>query len=374
MRIGIDARFYGQSGVGRYLRNLIVNLRKIDKKNEYFIFLLAKDYKNFQETNNFKKVLADFKWYGFAEQFKYPGLLKKIKLDLMHFPHFNVPIFYQGKFIVTIHDLIHQHFQTKQASMLNPLIYNFKQFGYKKVFKSAISKSEKILVPSNNVSEFLVKEWGIKASKITITQEGVDEDILSIDKKISKDEIYKVLKKFGIRLPFIYYVGNAHPHKNVEGLIKSFLRLKNNHKNLQLVLSGFDHFFWQRIKKEFQDQDKDIIYTNQVTDEELVALYKGSEVFVLPSFEEGFGIPLLEAMACKTPIVSSSGGSLKEVGADAVVYFNPSDLSDMTSKIALVVESKKLRNDLIKKGLQRVKIFSWKKLAQITLGEYQRCG
>ena len=371
MRIGIDARFYSQSGVGRYLRNLILNLRKIDEKNEYFIFLLPEDYTDFNEEKNFNKVLADFKWYGFAEQFKFPALINKFELDLMHFPHFNTPIFYQGKFVVTIHDLIHQHFQSKRASMLNPLIYNFKQVGYKRVFKNAITKSEKIFVPSINVSDLLIKEWGIKSDKIIVTSEGVDENILLINKKISKDKIDQILKKFSINWPYIYYVGNAHPHKNVEGLIKVFTELKNKHKNLKLVLSGFDHFFWQRIKEEFRD--KDIIYTGQVSDEQLVALYKRAKVFVLPSFEEGFGIPLLEAMACGVPVVSSRGGSLPEVGSNAAIYFNPFDINDMESKIDKLLKSQKQRDDLIKKGRERMKLFSWEKLSNLTLEEYERC-
>src|SRR5260221_13484772 len=107
MKIVIDARMIEESGIGRYLRNLIYNLQKIDVKNEYQILLLKENFSKYTFRNNFKKVVADFKWYGISEQLKLPKLLQDLKPDLVHFPHFNTPIFFEGKFIVTIHDLIH---------------------------------------------------------------------------------------------------------------------------------------------------------------------------------------------------------------------------------------------------------------------------
>lgn len=369
MKIGIDARLYMESGVGRYLRNLITNLQKIDKKNEYFIFLLPKDYQQFETTQNFQKVEADFSWYGFAEQFKFPKLLNQFKLDLIHFPHFNIPIFYNGKFVVTIHDLIHQHHVMKRATTLNPLTYKFKQFGYKKVFKHAVQKSEKILVPSHYVKNLLFKEWGVRNEKITVTCEAVDDQMLKMSDKIKKERIDKILETLHIRQPFLFYVGNAHPHKNVEGLIKAFLILKSKYPNLQLVLSGQDHYFWQRIKEE--NQHENIIFTGQVSEEQLIALYKGAQAFVQPSFEEGFGIPLLEAMALGCPVVSSSFGSLSEIGGEACLYFNPKDSEDMVLKITSILNDKKLRDDLISKGGKRYKKFQWNQLVRQTLEVYE---
>lgn len=368
MKIGIDTRFFNESGVGRYLRNLIKNLQVLDSTNQYFILLLKKDYNEFKETKNFKKVLADFRWYGFAEQFKLPKLLKQLKLDLVHFPHFNVPIFYTGNFVVTIHDLIHQHRNMGRATTLDPFRSKLKQIGYRKVFKVATRKSQKILVPSTSVKQLLINEWNVAKEKIVITPEGVDDDILEAVEKIGREDSKKVLNKFKIKKPFIFYVGNAHPHKNIEGLIKVFRQLKDKYRHLSLVLSGYDHFFWQRLKE--QNRHEGIIYTGFITDEELVALYKVAEAFVLPSFEEGFGIPVLEAMACSCPTVSSNAGSLPEVGGEAALYFNPASPDDMAEKISQVLDNGKLRKQMIKKGLKRYKNFSWKDLAEKTLEVY----
>lgn len=371
MRIGIDARFSSESGVGRYLRNFLTNLKILDKKNEYFIFLLPKDFDKFSETRNFRKVAAPFKWYGFGEQFNFPKLLYRFNLDLMHFPHFNVPIFYKGKFVVTIHDLIHQHYAMNRATTLNPLSYKIKQLGYRKVFKTAIQKSLKILVPSDFVRKDLMKEWNVSSDKITVTPEAVDDKLAVIGSKISQKQTSKVLSKFNIRPPYLFYVGNAHPHKNVEGLIKSFNSLSANYQNLQLVLSGADHYFWQRLKTE--KKLKNVYFTGYVTEDELAVLYKSAKAFVLPSFEEGFGIPLLEAMALGCPVVASNTGALPEVGGGASVYFNPRDTGDMVEKITQVLNSNNLRKDLVKKGKKRVKLFSWEKLAKQTLNTYEQC-
>src|SRR3990172_6348218 len=130
MRIGIDARFFGSvgKGLGRYTRKLIESIEKLDHVNSYFIFLRKENWPEYQpQKNNFTKVLADIPWYSLREQIQMPKILKKYGLDLVHFPHFNVPTFYGGKFVVTIHDLILFSYPTKRATTLSPLTYFFKK-------------------------------------------------------------------------------------------------------------------------------------------------------------------------------------------------------------------------------------------------------
>lgn len=254
--------------------------------------------------------------------------------------------------------------------MHDPLTYKIKQLGYKTIFDNAVSKAKKIIVPSNYVKK-LLNDKGVDNNKIVVTYEAVDDKILSLEKRISASKMNTVLKKFGIGRQYLFYVGNAHPHKNVEGLIEAYLFVKKKNPELQLVLSGNDHYFWQRIKKE--NKYGGIIYTGFVTDEELVSLYKNAVCFILPSFEEGFGIPLLEAMACDCPIISSSNGSLTEIGGKAALYFNPNKTKELADKIEQMVGNKKLRSSLIENGRQRVELFSWKTLAQQTLEVYRKC-
>lgn len=368
MRIGIDCRLWDESGVGRYTRNLVNELAKLDSENFYYLFLLKKNL-SIKVPKNFIKVEANFGWYGFTEQLKLPRLLGQYNLDVVHFPHFNVPLLYRGKFIVTIHDLLHQHFAMKRATTLNPVVYKVKRLSYQQAFRHAVFQSLKIITPSQSVKDQLIDEWGVKESKITVTSEGVEDNLISIKETLKKDDFHKVAEKFKIAKPYLFYIGNAHPHKNVEGLLTSFAEIRQKLPEIQLVLAGPDHYFWQRIQKEYKSEG--VIFTGFVTDKELVTLYSNAEALIVPSFEEGFGIPLLEAMACGCPVISSNGGSLPEVGGDACIYFDPKNKKEMVEKIASILTDKKLRNKLIDRGLKRYKQFSWQQMAKSTLQIYE---
>lgn len=370
MRIVIDGRLWSESGLGRYIRNLINELQRQDKVNDYFILHLKNDFdKATYRNDNFHKVLADFKWYGIDEQIKLPKLLNSLQPDLVHFPHFNVPIFYKGKFVVTIHDLIHQHFQTRQTTNLNPIIHAVKKIGYKKVFSFAINNSTKIIVPSEFVKNQLEKEWGIEKEKIEVTYEGVDEEMLKIAKLVREGDFQKVEERFNFKKPYLFYVGNAQPHKNLKRLLQAFMILKEKFPELSLVLSGPENYFWENIKKE--SKVKDVFFTGFVSEKDLAVLYKNAESFIMPSLEEGFGIPVLEAMACGCLVISSNKGSLSEIAGNAALYFDPNDENDIEQKIIKVLDDGKTRKDLIEKGKERYQKFSWQKMVEQTLKLYQ---
>jgi len=174
MRIGLDARFYGSSvgkGIGRYTQQLIVNLEKIDRQNEYFVFLRRENFDLYQPQNkNFHKVLADYKWYSFEEQVHFLFKLYRLRLDLVHFLHFNIPIFYFKKFIVTIHDLIHQKSSWKSSTL--PLFrFYFKKLAYFIVIKSAIKRSKKIITVSNFSKQEIIKHYRVNPNKIFVIYE-----------------------------------------------------------------------------------------------------------------------------------------------------------------------------------------------------------
>lgn len=376
MRIVIDARLWSESGLGRYIRNLVAELQRIDKTNNYYILHLVKDFDSIAYTNkNFHKVFADFKWYGVDEQIKLPKLIRNLNPDLVHFPHFNVPVFYKGKFVVTIHDLIHQHFATRDSSTLNPILHTVKKIGYKKVFSFAVKNSAKIIVPSKFVKNQLITEWRIKEDKIAVTYEGVDKKIIKIIEETEKKFFLNVTEKFKIKKPFLFYLGNAQPHKNIYKLIEAFVFLKEKYPKLSLVLSGPEHFFWEKIKKKshiggLSAGKAGVIFTGFISDKEMVALYQNAEAFIMPSLEEGFGLPVLEAMMCNCPVISSNEGSLPEIAKDAALYFDPRDENDMAEKITQILENKKLRKNLIEKGAKRYKEFSWEEMAMETLKIY----
>ena len=392
-RIGIDARFYGPAGkgLGRYTQEVVDNIIKLDQENEYVIFLRRENYAEFScDGVRVKKVLADIKWYGLAEQLVFPFYIWWERLDLMHFPHFNVPIFCPVKFVVTIHDLILIKFPTSRATTLGPLIYKIKNLAYKIVISAAVKRSKKVLAVSRFTKDEIVKQFKVDAEKVVVTYEGVAE--------LTKTPPTPLLKggEVGICPPckggigrfnqYILYVGNAYPHKNLEGLIKVFSQINSAKvaketkspkgdlvsSGLNLVLVGKEDYFYSRLKQYAKNFSKNIIFPGYVPDSELGALYDNALAYVFPSFYEGFGLPPLEAMAYGLAVVSSNKTCLPEILCDAALYFNPDDEADMKNKIERVMADGKLREDLRSRGYGQVKKYSWRECAEKTLEVYKK--
>lgn len=375
MRIGIDARFWGleHTGIGRYLMELVQNLEKIDQENEYFIFLRKAYFRKIKFKNpRFKKVLADFPHYSFAEQLSFPQVLKKQNLDLVHFPHFNFPILYRGKFVVTIHDLIKHESKGAKTTTRLSFLYWPKYLAYLIVINLVLRRAQKIIVPSRWWQNRLQKKFDLPEKKIAVTYESVGEDFKKLAAKINPQKTETVLKKYEIKKPFVIYTGNLYPHKNVIRLVRAVKQI-NQEKELFLVIVCAKSVFYQRFKKKIDEINAGdfIILAGFVPDQDLVYLYQAAEAFVFPSLLEGFGLPGLEAMAVGTPVVSSHASCLPEIYQKAVHYFNPFRIEDIKEKILAVLEDQELKKRLIKRGYRRLKDFSWEKMAAETLEVYQ---
>lgn len=370
MRIGIDARFYGptRTGPGRYTQKLVDNLEEIDKENTYLIFLRKDNWNDFQPKNpRFKKVLSDYRWYSVSEQLLMPFKIAKSKVDLMHFPHFNVPLFYGGKFIVTIHDLIITHFPTKRATTLGPYLYKIKQFGYRIVIWFAAKRARRIITVSKFSKQEIVRHFKLANEKVVVAYEACDppKEVTSSFDKIA--EQYKIFK------PYLLYVGNTYPHKNLERFLLAFkqLREEENH-DVQLVLVGKEDYFSNRLKRRAEGLglSKDVIFTGFIDDQDLPLFYKNALLYVFPSAIEGFGLPPLEAMSYGLPVVSSRAPCLPEILQDAAIYFNPKEISDIVRVIKKLIVDKELQKQLKTKGLSHLKKFSWKKMVEKTHSIY----
>ena len=362
LKIGIDARFFGpkQKGLGRYVQKLVENLEKTDLNNRYIIFLRKDNFLNYNPKNkNFKKVLANYRWYGFKEQIFFPFKIRKYKIDLMHFPHFNVPIFYFKPFIITIHDLILKRFPTQRASTLVPAYYWLKNLTYQIVILSAIKRAKKIIAVSNYTKNDILKYFKVKSSKIKVIYEGV-----SLDSKVKDVSSNNLSKKY------LLYVGNAYPHKNLERLILAFNKLIKDESNLYLILVGEIDYFYKKIQNKFLDS-KQIIFTDFVLDKELTALYKNASLYVFPSLYEGFGLPPLEAMSHGVPVICSEASCLPEILGDSAIYFNPQDINDIAEKIKYVLNNKDVQKNLILKGFNQIKKYKWDKMAEEILEIYK---
>jgi len=373
MRIVIDARMYGleHAGIGRYVLNLVKELEKQDKKNDYYLLLRKNYYQSLNFKNKkFKKILADIPHYSLKEQFFLPGIIRKIKPDLVHFPHFNVPLFYRGKYIVTIHDLIKHQSKGRETTTRLPFLYWPKYVLYRLIIFLAIKRAKRIVTPSQYWQKELSRRYSVKPEKITVTYEGADEFL----KQKTKKDSQAVLKEYNITKPFVIYTGNLYPHKNVLRLVKAIAQInQKNKKPLSLVIACSRDIFLERFEKEIEKVKGDIQVTlaGFVPTEELMVLYQEAETFVTPSFLEGFGLPGLEAMASGTPVISSNASCLPEIYGDAALYFDPLKTEAMVKRIEEVVCHPRKRQQLIKKGKEQVKKYSWEKMAEETLKVYE---
>ncbi|MBI4994522.1 glycosyltransferase family 4 protein [Candidatus Peregrinibacteria bacterium] len=369
MRIGIDARFYSGSftGIGRYVYELIDNLLKLDRRNEYVLFFNSPEFEKFTAPRKgVTKILADSPHYSFKEQFHFWRILQKANLDLMHFTHFNAPILYRRPSIVTIHDLtLNLHPGKKMAGAIHRLAYTL-------TIQSIIKRSKRVIAPSEHTRQDIVKHFNIEPDKIAVIHEGVNPSFHKIsDENIVND----FLAKTGLTKPYILYTGVWRSHKNLVNLIKAFAILKHTHHFPGwLVITGKEDPWYPEVKQTVANENLEgcVRFTGLVPDEDLVLLYNSASIFVLPSFYEGFGLPALEAFACGVPACVSKTSSLPEVCGTAAEYFDPNDPNDMASKIALVYNDDTKKADLISRGFERIKDFSWSKMAEQTLDLYNQ--
>lgn len=365
MKIGLDLRMIGGgSGISRYITELTHSILSLDKTNQYVLFFRGADKSADYRQYNHKIVIADIPHYSFAEQTKFLGVLNKEKLDLVHFPHFNVPVFYKKPFVVTIHDLTHTLFPgRKKSRILHRLAYNL-------VFNSAIFKAKKIIAVSNATKSAILEHFSVDPNKISVVYEGFSSKYFMVDKL---DAFNKVSNRFGITKPYILYVGEWRRYKNLPMLAKAFQKLIDKGLDMELVLTGNPDPYYPEIKATvYQIRSRErIIAPGRVPDEELNLLYNGTTLFVLPSLIEGFGLPPLEAAASGVPVACSDIAALREIMGQGAEYFDPNNLNNMVDVLYKLLMDEKRIEELANLALSRSKHFSWKKAGSETIKVYQ---
>ncbi len=368
-KIGIDARFYSSNftGIGRYTAELIQHLAELDQENQYVIFLNDPQYNYFKVPNErFKKVRVNARHYSLSEQTKFLRAIQKEKLDLMHFTHFNAPLFYTGKTVVTIHDLILEFFPGKKMTSL------FYRWGYKATIKRAVNHADHIFTVSEHTAKDLQEIMGTDRNKITVTHNGLGGEFHpTTDENLMK----RVSEEYKLDRPFLLYTGVWRTHKNLVRLIEAFAKLRNEMgDDVLLVLTGKPDPIYDEVPATIEKLGlaKYVRRVGLVSEEDLIALYGMANAYVFPSMYEGFGMPPLEAMACGTPVVTSNTSSMPEVCGESALYFDPYDVDEMANQIHEVLHNKKLREKLVEGGLERIKQFSWDECTKKTLQAYRR--
>ncbi len=352
-KVLLDCRFWGPShtGLGRYTQELVTAMQKLKPKFE-LVLLTPK--------------MTKIKPYSYAEQWELPKLIRKINPDLTHFLHFNLPLAFRGKFVVTIHDLIKHHSRGLTTTTHWPGTYWLKRLGYQLVMKKAVGASQKILVPSSWVKQDVIDHYPEALEKIIITPEAAVSSYFKADKPGAK------------LLPYDYfiYVGNAYPHKNVIQLIKAVKIVAGDNPKVKLVIVTGRDWFYQRLRLQITRlKAQSVVKLKDFTsDEDLRRLYHHSVAFVTASLFEGFGLPGVEAMASKTLVLASKRAALPETYDGAAWFFDPDNLNELVNKMKhLLTLRASSRAGKIELAQAFCRGYSWEKTAQRTLAVYESC-
>ncbi len=365
MLIGIDASRANKkqrTGTEWYSFHLINHLLDLDPKNTYHLYTQGHLNEDFTYKNLHSNVVVKPLYWPpkrLWTQFRLSYEIRTHQPDVLFVPAHTLPICHPNNTITTCHDVGFERF---------PEVYSFKERAYHQFsMRYALKQARKIITVSNFSKKEILSFYKIKEDKIHVIPISYDE---SFYKPIENPEkIRKVLDQYKIKKPYIYYIGRLERKKNIARLVACFKQLKKNfHIEHHLVLVGSPGTGYSEIKKQIQGEfENSIIELGWVDQKDLVYLMNGADLFVFPSLYEGFGIPLLEAFACKTPVVASSHGSIPEIAGEAAYFFDPYNIQEMAETIEQTLKYSYLRNQMIEKGKQRISQYSWKKCAQQTL-------
>ena len=358
MRIGIDARLAGfkHGGIGRYTEELLRYLTRGKTNHQWIVFLYEKRQLPWLErARNVKIVYAPIRHYTFAEQLKLPQIFGAENLDLLHVPHFNIPLAYSKPYVVTIHDLLWHERREKNATTLSPRMHRIKYFAYKFISQTAIRRARAVFVPTEHVKQIVLKH--AKKQRVVITPEGVSEGY--------------TVKGPSAKRPYQYlmYTGSLYPHKNVPYILDVLLGMQEFHLVVVSGRSVFQDAFWKEVtKRSLQDR---VHVESMLEDKKIAALYRGAAAFVMPSFSEGFGLPGLEALACGALVFASDIPVFHEVYGDAATYINPHDSATAIHSITTVINHKEIQTQLRETAQRIAKNYRWQDMAAQTLQTYE---
>lgn len=374
MKIGIDCRTIlnpklgERAGVGHYTHYLVKNIIRYDKQNEYVLFF---DWR-FRNMKEFERENVTVKNFPFSQYNKYlpfayshmliSAYLVKEGLDLFHSPISSLPLMYPKKSIITVHDL---------AIYKNPAWFPSQIFSTKLLVPQSLRKADKIIAVSESTKKDLRQIFNVPAKKIKVIYEGA-----TVEKIAVKNRGIDTLKRFKLWPKFILFVGTLTPRKNIVNLIRAYkqlLKMEPGFAEYQLVLAGAKGYQNDKVFDEIKEQKlkKQIRYLGYITHNQKMELMKKATCFVFPSSYEGFGLPVAEAMALGTPVITSKVSSLPEVAGKAALLVDPEHDHEIAKALKKILLDKKLQARMIEKGKKQVKLFSWEKSARETIQVYE---
>ncbi len=363
-RIGIDIRLWSHPGMGRYLRELVYAMAARRGHESFVFFGYKKDLaalpESWKAAHSRREVCSPI--YSVYEQAEMAS--KTANVPLLHVPHFNIPVFRRSALAVTVHDLIYLHDAKASKSRWGKPCVEF-------LFRQIQKKSAAVFVVSEYTKNDLLNYFpGIAPDRVTVTHEAASPLFQPLDEPAQNEA---TRRRHGLKEPYVLFVGSLKEHKNIPTLIRAVQSVREEKKlDTELVIVGRRDPKNKALSEEIAKNAPFVRYLGELPDEELVRLYNAAGVFVLPSFREGFGLPVLEAMACGTPVIVSDRTSLPEIAGDAGLIFRADRVDELAGLLYNVLTGDALRKSLVMKGFLRADQFSWKKTAEKTLDVYDR--
>lgn len=355
VHIGLDARMIHSSGIGSYIQGLLSEWQQNSDRRSTIT--------PFGDTAvlsawSFQSVYFNTPVYSLKEQWKGARLFNQARLNLLHIPHYNVPLTYQGRLVVTIHDVIHLLFP-RFARRTGAWFYA------RTMLSTAVKKATRIITVSHTTKNDILHHFSIDPDKIRVIYSGVAPEFTPLSPEASQT----ILSHYGLTNGFILFVGDIRPHKNLEVLLKAHKQLKAKWPTCPpLVIIGKT----DRAHDLLSNADpRHVVCLGRLSRKDLVAIYSSAGVLAFPSLYEGFGLPPLEAMACGCPVVVSEAGALPESVGEAGLYVNPRDPGALAEAIMAVLKIPTLRQRLIALGLAKSREYSWQQSAQETWKVYE---
>lgn len=372
MRIAIDLRIAHaqKTGIGVYANCLAKHLLAIDEANVYHDIILHDQIVDFPVDHAnlsfwLTRVSGKHRLLRELWEFIYlPWKLRTKRIDVYHGPNNVIPFWANCAMVVTIHDL--------NAFLFSDTNSKLSLWRWKPLIWLSAKKATLIITDSNSTKNDVISILNVSAERVRVVYLALDEKVLTY--KRQEDIVRKTREKYRLRDRFVLFVGALNPRKNLVRLLEAFdilsRQIAHDH---QLVIAGkkgwlYDDIF--RAVKRLNLEDK-VVFTGYVEDRDLPALYSAASLTVYPSMYEGFGFPILESMACGTPVVAANVSSIPEVADEAAILVNPTDVAELARAMHLALTDANLRQSLIRKGLERVRNFSWQETAHKTLEVYQ---
>jgi glycosyltransferase involved in cell wall biosynthesis len=380
MKIGIEGqRLFRKKkhGMDMVALELILNLQEIDKENEYFIFVKPdEDDQVLKETPNFKIIKLEGGSYPLWEQVALPKAAGEAGCQILHCTSNTAPINCKIPLVVTLHDIIYM--ESNYLKILTGSATPYQKFGnvYRKmVVPRVVKMSRKIITVSHFEKNRIGEYFGIQGdNRLEAVYNGVSEHFKPMT---DESELKRVKEKYHLPDHFFFFLGNTDPKKNTKGTLKAFSDfLKQTGTDYRLVMLDYDLSELEKLLDEIGDKNliEKIILTGYVINTDLPAIYVQSKVFLYPSLRESFGIPMLEAMACGVPVITSNTSSMPEVAGNAAFIIDPFKPEEITNALVKLVNDEELRKDLICKGFEQAAKFSWKSMAESVLKIYKEVG